>query len=154
MSIKHNSYFLIFLVLLGLFGIIQSLTFRRFEAVVLPILLSSAVFVLASIELSRELRRKDRAQTSVDVRPEREAQAGVGLRRFGSALGWVAGFSLGIYVLGFIIAIPLFVLAYVKRQGQSWPMAIGLAIIVIAFIYGAFQLGLKAPLYRGLVFGG
>ncbi len=61
---------------------------------------------------------------------------------------------LGTYFLGFRIAVPLFAFSYLKWQGRGWLTAAVFAIIMLAFIYGAFELGLNAPLFKGLIFGG
>lgn len=154
MIMRRSAYFLIFLVLLGLFGIIKSLTFQYVEAITLPLMMSSVIFTLAATELARELRSKDRAQIAIEAKAQGEVEARAAWRRFGSTVGWVIGFSLGIYLVGFLIATPLFVGSYLKRQGQGWLTAIIFAILTVAFIYGVFELALKARLYVGLIFGG
>ena len=152
MRIKPSAYFVIFLLLLGLFGIGMSLTFQYLAAILLPLLLSSVIFVLAAIQLSKELRSRDKEQTATEEKPQPDVETRVELRRFGSAIGWLAGFVLAIYLLGFLIAIPLFVFSYLKGHGRGWLTAIVLAVIAIGLIYGIFEFGLKAYLYRGLLF--
>jgi len=62
------------------------------------------------------------------------------------------GFFVAIYLLGFIIAIPLFILAYMKAHGTRWLAAITFAILTPTIIYGIFELALGVVLYRGLLF--
>lgn len=154
MRLKGSSYFLIFLVLVGLFGIIQSLTFSRLQAIMLPLAMSSVIFVLAVIALSRELRSERRTPTAIEEEPGKEAKASIALRRFGSVASWVVGFALGIYLLGFLITTPVFVLAYLKKHGRGWLVSTAFAIAISALMYVMFEVGLKVPLYKGLVFGG
>ncbi len=61
---------------------------------------------------------------------------------------------LAAYLLGFRMAVPLFAFSYLKWRGRGWLTATIFAVAMLAFIYGAFELGLKAPLFRGLIFGG
>jgi hypothetical protein len=56
------------------------------------------------------------------------------------------------YLLGFYIAVPLFCLAFLKVNGRSWLVAIIFTVLMLAFLYGLFELGLKAPLWRGFLF--
>lgn len=66
--------------------------------------------------------------------------------------GWVVAFLLGIYLLGYITAITIFVLAYMRWLGTSWRMALFFAILAVACIYAGFEFGLQIKLYRGLLF--
>ncbi len=75
-------------------------------------------------------------------------------RRLGLIFGWAAGFCLAIYLLGFHIAIPFFAFAYLKWRGRSWLTAAVFAVALLAFTYAVFDVSLKSPLYRGLIFGG
>ena len=65
---------------------------------------------------------------------------------------WIAGFVLGIYLLSFIIAIPLFMLSYMRWLGTSWRTTIIFTLLTPAIIYGAFEVALRIELYRGLLF--
>ncbi len=154
MKIKGSLYVAIFFLLLGLYGIIQSLTFRYWESIVLPLAMSSLIFVMAAVEVARELRRQDKGERAIEEKPRTEAKDRVEIRRFSLVFGWAAAFMLGIYLLGFHIAVPLFAFSYLKWRGRSWITATVFAGIMLAFIYGAFELGLKAPLFKGLIFGG
>lgn len=149
MKTKFGSFFLMFLILVGLVGIIQSLSFSYVQAKVLPLAMSSAVFVLSIIELVRDLRR-GKAPTGEKTGPG----DGIGLRRFGVALSWVVGFSLGVYLLGFVISIPVFVVSYLKVHRRGWLISLAFAAIILALIYGMYEVALRAPLYKGLLFGG
>ena len=67
-------------------------------------------------------------------------------------LGWVLGFPLAIYLFGFLVAIPVFILGFIKLRGRSWAIAVTIAAITTVIIYGIFELGLKSDLWEGLVF--
>lgn len=154
MKIKGSLYTAIFFLLLGLYGIIQSLTFRYWESIVLPLAMSSLIFVMAVVEVGRELRRQDKRETAIEKKSGKESKNKVEIRRLGLVFGWAAAFMLGTYLLGFRMAVPLFAFSYLKWRGRGWITATIFAVVMLAFIYGAFELGLKAPLFKGLIFGG
>ena len=58
---------------------------------------------------------------------------------------WIVGFYLLIIGIGFILAAPLFVLAYSKLYGARWPLAIGLSAVAWGFVYGVFEKILHVP---------
>jgi len=143
----------VFFLLLGLFGIIQSLTFRYWESMVLPLAVSSLIFILAAVELGKELRHQDNKKTATEKKTGKESKDSFEIRRLGLVFGWAAGFSLAVYLVGFYIAIAVFSFTYLKWRGRSWLTATIFAIALLAFIYGVFDVGLKAPIYEGLIFG-
>lgn len=149
-----NSNLLIIIILIMLFIIGWSLFgMEYFESKLLPISIGGIVLVLTLIGLWNELR----------ARGEREITAAVGEKDTGKRaiggwggylinLAWIAGFVLGIYLLSFIIAIPLFMLSYMRWLGTSWRTAIIFTVLTPAIIYGAFEVVLRIELYRGLLF--
>jgi hypothetical protein len=151
---KGSLFIAIFFLLLGIFGVVESLTFHYWESTVLPLAVSCIISIFAAIEVGKEIRRRDKREGTIEKKGGEENQDGLEMRRFGLAFGWVAGFSLAIALFGFYIAIPVFTLAYLKWRGRSWLAAAVFAVAMVAFIYGTFELGLKAPLFGGLIFGG
>jgi hypothetical protein len=157
MKIKPRSLFLIFILLLMIFTGGMSLDFGHYEAILAPLLLSICIFVLGVIELVRELRSQDAKAPSVEneevsLTVVATAKAGGEAHRFGVALGWIGGFALGIYVLGFFLTTLLFAFTYLKVRGRSWLSSGAFAVIFTAVLYAIFAMGFKAQLYRGLLF--
>ena len=152
MKIKGSSYFLIVIMIVMLVIIGFSLRMEYFESKLLPLVISSAVFVLAAIGLGREIKAgiKGEATVTGGETTERE-ESGEGWRGYLLAGAWVAGFLLVIYLLGFLIAIPLFIIAYMKSHGTRWLVASTSAILTTVLIYVLFELGLGVILYRGLL---
>jgi hypothetical protein len=147
---RGSFWFAVFFLALGLFGIIESLTFVYWESMALPLFVSSAIFVLAAVEVAREWRG-DEGKKAAGAAEESDTKAEN--RRLWPIFGWAAGFCLAIYLLGFYISIPVFAFAYLKWRKRSWLAAVIFAIALFAFSYAVFTIGLKVPLYRGLVFG-
>jgi hypothetical protein len=153
MKIKGSFWVAIFFLLLGIFGIVQSLTFRYWESMVLPLAISSLLFILAAVEVGKELLHRDNSKAAIEKKTGKGSQDKIEIRRFGWVFGWAAGFPLAIYLLGFHIAVPVFAFAYLKWKGRNWLTATVFAIAMLAFIYAVFEIGLKSPLFKGLIFG-
>lgn len=154
MKIKGSFWVALFFLLLGLFGIIQSLTFRYWESMVMPLAISGLIFIMASVEAGKELHHQSKREELSLEKTSEESKSKVEIKRFGLVFGWTAGLCLAIYLLGFYIAVPIFAFAYLKWRGRSWLTAIIFAIAILVFIYIVFNIGLKSPLYKGLIFGG
>ena len=140
---------LLFYVLWAVFAI------PALESKLLPIAIGGVTLALSTVGLVRAIRvefkqRKEalgKIAASGKGKDEEEMEPWLGsLINF----GWVLGFLLGIYLLGYVIAILVFTLAYMKRLGTRWRTAAIGAVLVTALIYAGFELGLQLPLYRGL----
>lgn len=143
---KPSSYFLIAIMVIMVVIIGLSLSMRELETKLLPLIISGIVFSLGAIQLTKEVRPKTEAGGVRDPAGER-----VDRRRFLLAVAWVFGLFFGIWLVGFLIAIPLFVASYMKLNGIRWHMAIIWAVASLVFLYGLFEFLLNVELYRGLV---
>lgn len=66
---------------------------------------------------------------------------------------WVVGLMGGIYLFGYLIAVPLFIFLFLKiRASSTWLLSITLAILMEILVYVAFMTILRIPLYKGLIF--
>lgn len=147
MKLKPGSYFIMVIMAVSLAVILGALTLEYQSIKVLPIIVGSIVFILAAITLIRDLWAKEKPKGAVE-QGEKETE----LRRYWPTAAWIASFALAIYLLGFLIAIPLFILSYLKLQGRGWLRGIIIAGITTSLVYLAFELALQVKLYRGLLF--
>jgi hypothetical protein len=70
-----------------------------------------------------------------------------------SAIAWMAGFFLMLWLVGALIAVPLFALMYLLMVArQSIPRAGVYAVVSWLFIYGLFDRALRIPLPAGVLF--
>jgi hypothetical protein len=68
------------------------------------------------------------------------------------AAAWMLAFFAGVVLLGFPLAVPLFVLLYLKCQGgEGWVLSIVITVIVAAVFYGLFDAMLHLPFPSGLL---
>jgi polyferredoxin len=150
---KSSAAVSVLFLLTGLFGIIASAGFRYWESLTLPIVTSSLIVILASVQLKRDLKKQtgkesnERNNTNQnDSRNRDETKRGVVF------ISWSVAFVLATYIFGFYIAIPAFSLAYLKRNSRSWLTSIVFAVIFLTIIYLIFDMLLNSPLYKGLIF--
>ncbi len=144
-------YIVIMVFALVILGLSVGAEYFRFKLI--PLIVSGFVLILSAIGLRREILARDKSGTTAtrdetdDGKETRESWY-----RYSLIGAWVVGFLLAIYLLGFITAIPLFLLSYLKTHGAKWRIAITIAVLTTAIIYGVFILGLKVYLYEGLLF--
>lgn len=68
-------------------------------------------------------------------------------------MGWVVGFFLGIWLLGFSLAVPVLTFLYLKLgAGERWPISLALTALGYAFFHGLFDSALHVPFPQGLLF--
>ncbi len=150
MRITGNTYFYIIIMAIMLVFIISSLRLEYFMSKLLPLLVGSIVFLLAAIGLVQEMLAGEKPKAAVtDDETPGEQKAEARLREYLPMGAWLGGMSLAIYLVGFVITIPLFVFAYMKSHGIGWLAAIIYATLITVVIYGTFELALGVTLYRG-----
>ena len=69
-------------------------------------------------------------------------------------IGWLILAAVAIGLIGFRLAVPLFVLLFARFEGRSkWLPAILVALFTWAFVVGYFELFMKFGMFRGVLFG-
>jgi hypothetical protein len=131
------------------YGVIAA-WFWPWKAALFPLVIGIPLFVLSAAEaLWVLLGTTERAQVqdfqiSHDL-PNREV-----VRRSAVAAGWIVAFFAGIVLLGFAIAVPLFVFLYLKLQGkEGWILSLVFTAVAWGFFYGLFDQLLHLPFPQG-----
>lgn len=152
MKLRGNSYFLILIMAAMLAMVISSALIEYFESKLLPIVVGSAVFIMAGIELwkTRLLRGKD-IETTTRTETSEEVETFGSWRGYLLAGSWVVCFFLAIYLVGLIIAIPLLIITYMRSHGIGWLATITFTVVTPVLVYGIFKLVLEVELYPGLL---
>lgn len=152
-KLSSNAYPPIVLMATMAGAIVESLRYEYFATRLLPVMCAAFVFVLAAVQLVKEISAKGSAQKAGAAEKSMvwEGRRG-GAHRYLPIAGWIGGFVLVTYLLGFVIAIALFNAFYMKRYGSRWLASIITGIVYTAIIYFVFEVALKLPLYRGLLF--
>ncbi|MFH0914788.1 MAG: tripartite tricarboxylate transporter TctB family protein [Chloroflexota bacterium] len=143
------AYVYIVIMVIMLVVIIFSLTMPRLSSKLLPIIIGGLVLVLTAFALRQELTRAMPEAAATAEQKDEGKKSGGDLKGYLLNGTWLAGFALGIYTLGFLISMPVFVLAYMRWLGTRWRTAGIFAIVTSALIYGIFEQGLDIELHRG-----
>ncbi|MFC1815885.1 tripartite tricarboxylate transporter TctB family protein [Thermodesulfobacteriota bacterium] len=138
---------LIILLILGIIIVISmgySYEVKRF-----PLIIGFPVTALLVAIIIKEIRAKAELK---DTPQEVEIPRKIVWYNYLVAPFWMAVFLLKIYLIGFLLGLPLFTFLYLKLHNQSWLLSIILPLVMATIIYGGFIVGLKMQLYEGLLF--
>jgi len=137
------------------FGFI-SLTYPAVKTKLVPGTVSGLVFVLAGIQLWKELSHKEQSEkeSKADAVDEESPESEVGWRENLVAFAWLSGFLVAIYLLGFLTSILLFIFLYMKLNRRGWTSSIITAVLATALIYLIFVVVLRADLFPGIIIEG
>ncbi|OGP96935.1 MAG: hypothetical protein A2W10_02625 [Deltaproteobacteria bacterium RBG_16_55_12] len=95
--------------------------------------------------------KKPRAtEFGLEVGPEISPE--LAYRRTLAILGWTIGFFVGIWLLGFSLAVPTTIILYLKFAKEKWPITLALALVAWLFFYGLFDYALHVPFPDGQLF--
>ena len=121
------------------------------QSKILPLVLSGSILILAAAGLWKDTRRKDMAATAVpDVEKGNELK--LNWQGYLGVVGWTAGFSLSIFLLGFLVSMPVYIFLYMKTHNISWFISTLSATLATAIVFLGFQTLLRVELYPGLLF--
>ena len=129
-----------------------ALTMEYWTAKIFPLAIIGLTFVLAGVGLGRELFKKQHFSSVTGRQSAAEnGYSGVSWRKYAIGGFWLVGFLLVIYILGFIMGIPVFVILFLKTHGTKWASALSFAILAGAFTYGVFAVALGIYFHEGLI---
>ena len=116
------------------------------RASIVILLLGSVGIILTLVQWAFDFKAL-RAAVSKVQRPTFEVAALEHQGRWGSLemWGWLWGLFFLIHLIGFPIALPLFVFLYVKLYGDRWTTALLIAAGTWGFLYGIFEQLLHVP---------
>ena len=119
-----------------------------------PLVISIPLFVLAAIEVTALWLQGARFTVTKDFqRPPAEVAGTLASRRTLVTIGWILGFFAAILLLGFLVAVPLFLLGYLKLQAkEGWLFAIVFTALVWLAFWGLFDYLLHLPFGAGILF--
>jgi hypothetical protein len=131
------------------YGVIAA-WFWPWKAALFPLVIGIPLFVLSAAEAlwvllgTTERGEVQDFQISHEL-PEREV-----IRRSAGAAGWIMAFFAAIVLLGFPVAVPLFVFLYLKVQAkEGWIFSALFTAAAWVFFYGLFDQVLHLPFPQG-----
>jgi hypothetical protein len=158
---QPSSYLLVIIIIISLIFGGVSLTYRSLKMILLPTIVSGLIFVLAVVELTRELLANKRAPGK--KQPKAEGSSGVtvneqvGLEHVGDIRGdmigfaWLMGMITATYLVGFLMSISLFILIYLKTHGVNWLKSALMAVVAVISTYVVFVKLLQVELFHGIL---
>jgi len=114
------------------------------KAALFPLVMGIPLLVLALAQMVIELREPQRAEG-----PPGAARAALAI------LAWMAGFIALVLLIGFPLAVPLLIFAYLRIAGrESWLLSTALAVAAWGIFHLLFERLLHFPFEAGLLIGG
>ena len=153
MPSKGNLLFSLFLIAIAGYAAFSA-SHWSFKTGFFPLAVSIPLIVLAILNLVWEFvggKEKTRgpaveAEFVNDVPPE------VARRRVVEVFSWIAGFIVLVFLVGFPVAVPLFVLSYLVVQSRiGWLESVSLTAATWGFFYFLFQRLLHLQFEAGMV---
>ncbi len=142
-NLLFSAALLVFLIVIDLYTLEYPPEVRLFPWVVgLP----AAIMML--VQTGKDISRLREGTQEEEHSPEKESEPWA----YALIIAWMVGFLIMIYVLGFLVGIPLFVFLYLKTHALGWLRSFGLAAGLIIVIYLIFSMGMDIRLHPGLIF--
>jgi hypothetical protein len=127
-----------------------------FRTALFPRVIALPSLFLALIEsaLSVWSIEGEREGHAVDFQPTDTVEPALARKRTIAIIIWMLGFLVLILLVGFPLAVPIFVCAYLKIAGrEAWTLTIVLTAISWLSMEGLFTRLLHLPFPDGLIFG-
>jgi hypothetical protein len=150
---KGRILFSLFLIGLAAYAVYSAWGWT-FKARLFPLSVSIPLIVLAAAQLLLDLFGK--AETASGPAVELEFGADVppdiARRRVINIVIWIAGFIMLVFLLGFPIAVPLFIFSYLALQSRlGWWQSACLTAMAWGFFYGVFERLIHLRFEDGLI---
>jgi hypothetical protein len=118
-----------------------------------PVLAAIVTLALLLLDVLKETLPRAGAVASADAPNEHDGDTPVSRGREIKAILFVVGGVVGIYLIGFLAAIPLYLVASIAYLGaQPLRTAVIVAILSSLSIYLIFELALQYRLFPGILF--
>jgi hypothetical protein len=123
------------------------------RASIVILLLGGIGIILAVVQVISDFNAW-RGRSEQSARPTYDTPSLEHQGRWGSLeiWAWLWGLFFAIHLIGFLAALPLFVLVYVKLYGGRWMTACVLTLGTWGFLYGVFEEVLHVPWPPPLLF--
>jgi DMSO reductase anchor subunit len=132
----------ILIFVLGLLGLGAFHYAYEWSILRFPILVGVVACLLCLANLAQGRRGPETARSAAD---HAKADTPLTFRDTLPAMIWIAAIVPTVFVLGFAIGLPLYVLVYLKTHKQSWIQSVVISICVLAVVYLFFVRILGMP---------
>lgn len=128
------------LILLGLFYFEYPWKLLRF-----PFGIGLIIVVLCIVDLVLG-KRSGTVEAALESTPDEQWERSLSPREALRGSLWVLGALPTVYLLGYVIGLPLYILAAVKLRGHGWVTSLATSAGGLAVVYFGFVVGLGVPL--------
>jgi hypothetical protein len=128
------------------------------QAKFFPLAILVPMILVGVVNLALELKtvfyeRRLSSDAPAQTRMAEQSLDGYVLRRTIETFLWVFGFFAGIWLLGFSLAIPLFIFSYLKLYShEGWMISLALSSMAWLLFFGLFEMVLHLPFPEGMIF--
>jgi hypothetical protein len=140
--------FVIAILLFALIIILFSLQMPSFKAKFLPLLCGTCLFITSIARLYIEFKKGEESKNVQSDTPHFSLWEHPLIITY----AWLVSFFFLIFLIGFSLAIFIFVTAYIQVKRGGWAHSISLGFISSGSIYFLFDYLLRLDLYPGLVY--
>lgn len=150
---RRSALFSFFFLVVAAYAVLSARHWS-FKAALFPLTVGMSLFLLAAAQLTMDLFGKSETAKgpAVDLEFSADVAPDVARRRVIAIFAWIAGFILLVFLLGFPLAVPLFIFSYLSLESRVvWPLALTLTAVAWGFFYGLFQRLLHLPFEAGWV---
>lgn len=153
MKSRGHIVFSVCIILIGAY-VIYSASHWSFKTGFFPLAVAIPLVILALLHLFLQLfgAPETAGGPAVETEFSNEVAPEVARRRVTAIFSWIAGFILLVYLVGFPLAVPLFIFLYLKFYSQeSWLSSLALTAAAWGFFYVVFQRVVRLQFEDGVV---
>jgi hypothetical protein len=152
MRLKGRAVMSLCIMLVGAGVVIQAAQWP-FKAALFPLIVGVPVFLLALVDfLLTSFEKEDKERATIDFKFYGHEDKALEKKRTLSIFLWILGFFFLVILVGFPIAVPLFVFCYLKLEGrEGWLVTLLATSITWVTFYGLFVRFLNVPFMEGWI---
>jgi hypothetical protein len=153
MPISPRVLFSLGLAALAVFAIVSASSWPL-KARLFPLVTAIPLLVLALVQIFLDLRRGPETPDDIarDIALSTDVSPTIARRRMLLTFAWMAAFVALVFLVGFPLAVPLFVFSYLMFQSaEGWWRSVALTAAAWGFFYGLFERVLRLPFGSGFV---
>ena len=153
MRISAASVFSLFLAAVAAYAVVSASAWPV-KAALFPMVMGIPLLVLALVQLILDLRGKTGPAEgpAMDLAPSADVAPEIARRRTIAIFAWMAAFIVLVLLVGFPLAVPLFMFSYLMLQSAAgWWRSLALTAAAWGFFYGLFERLLHFPFGAGFI---
>jgi hypothetical protein len=158
MSLRTQNLLTYFLIgvfayaVIGVWGMpLEANLFPKAIGILALVLLVWQLYMEMQPEGSKSKKKKEAGNVADFGFTEEEALAPA-KRKTIEMFGWIFGFGLALWLLGFHIAVPLMILLFLVRHRQSWTLTLSVTLVAGIVLWSVFDFLLHLPFPPGKLF--